>query len=151
MDGCAFTLCAYANVKHTNTNIFSVYTPCHIMPQWSSITLMLENIRENVFRTTVSLLSFSNSCSVPLCARTNFSLFLFEGVQTGWNQAGNLITGHYEAEIFVWLLCNVTLAGTCYNGGAEGHHVKSFSARCNQSLASSWYKNKQLDFQSIWL
>lgn len=42
------------------------------------------------------------------------------------------------------------LQGTCCNdGGAEGRRVRSFSARCNQSHASSWCKKKQLDFQSV--
>lgn len=32
------------------------------------------------------------------------------------------------------------------NDRAEGHHVRSFPAKCNQSHASSCCENKQLDF-----
>lgn len=93
--------------------------------------------------------------SVPLGARTNFSLFLFETVQTGWNQWTCGWKSHYRElwgrDVMITLQCYCSFAGTCNSSWAEGHHVKSFSAPCNQSHTSSWYKNKQLDFQStIW-
>lgn len=51
--------------------------------------------------------------------------------------------------MLLWLLCNITFAGTCKNSGLKDTRVRSFSAQCTQSPASSWYEIKQLDFQSI--
>lgn len=78
------------------------------------------------------------------------SVFIFwRGLQ--WAESnecviGDLITGHYEGDMLLWLLFNITSASTCENSGVSSH-----SALWNQSHASSSYKNKQLDFQStIW-
>lgn len=51
--------------------------------------------------------------------------------------------------MLLWLLCNITFAGTCKNSVLKDTRVRSFSAQCTQSPASSWYEIKQLDFQSI--
>lgn len=78
MDGRAFTLHAYANIKHgfAQTEKFSQCTP-HIdliivVPQWSCTTAMLKNITENVFRTTFQAALFSLSSLVWLFFSTSW-------------------------------------------------------------------------------
>lgn len=159
MDGCAFTLHAYVNVKHgfANTNIFSALTshrPRYIIPQWSSIAFMLKNIRENVFRTTpFAFALFSDfSLSTSWCQNQFQPLSVWEGSDRLKSMDVRLeislqgIMRHrrcYDYSAMLLLPAHVIMEG------AEGHRVRSFSARCNQSPASSWYKNKQLDFQRI--
>lgn len=160
MDGRAFTLHAYANIKHgfAQTEKFSQCTP-HIdliivVPQWSCTTAMLKNITENNVSSSsvfslVSRLTLFQYLLVPEPISASFCLRGYRQPEINGRVAGNLITRHYEAVMLLWLLCNVTFACIWNNGGAEGHHIRSFSAQCNQSHTSSWYKNKQLDFQSI--
>lgn len=120
-------------------------------PPWSWKTSQKMNVFGTFFVFPLSL--SSESFSVPLDARTNFCVFLFERVQAAQingRVAENLITRHYEAEILLWLLCIVTCACTWNNAGAVEHHVRSFSVQWNQSHTSSWNKNKHLDFHSFW-
>lgn len=155
MNGCAFTFHAYANVTHAfvNTNIFSTLISLY-HSQWSSVTLMLKNITENVWRTTIWHLFFHWLFFSPSLRQKPISASFWERGSGRDKFNGrvvrNLITGHYEAEMLLWLLCNVTSTGTCNKDGVEGRHVWSVSALCNQSHTPFPHKNKQLDFQLWW-
>lgn len=115
-DGSVFTLYVYAKiviliVVFAQTEAFSQCKPhtepITVLPQGSQTTLMLKNITENPSETTFQAALFSpssDSFSVPLCARTNFSFSLYERVQNpevNGHVAGNLITRHYEAEMLL--------------------------------------------------
>lgn len=141
---CSPCICKYSNmVFQTHTS----HRPCYITLH------RLKSVRENIsgvcFSFSLCSLILFQSLLVPEPISASFFLRGFRWAEINGRVAENLITEHYEAVMLLWLFCNVTFAGIYNNSGAEGHHVKACSARCNQSHASSWYKNKQLDFQSI--
>lgn len=108
-----------------------------------------QRFKQLCFLSRLSRLALFQYLLVPKPISASFCLRGCRQPEINGRVAGNLITRHYEAVMLLWLLCNVTFAGTWNDGGAEGHHIRSFSAQCYQSHTSSWYKNKQLDFQSI--
>lgn len=165
MDGCAFTLHAYANIKHgfAQTTIFSVHTshrPHYCYPTTIRRYLDAKKHHRKCFSNTISSrtlffpsllfpLTLFLYLLVPKPISASFCLRWCRQPKINGRVTGNLITRHYEAEKLLWLQCNVTFSGTWNNGGAEGHPVRSISAQCNQSHTSSWSKNKHLDFRSI--
>lgn len=122
---------------------------CHtdlviITPQWSAVTSMLKKHQRKCFLETsveqllFRLFSFPPTLFLYLVVLEPISAALClrgcRRAEINGRVAGNLIMRHYEADMLSWLLCNITFASS---GEAEGRHVRSFSARQNQSHTSS--------------